>query len=146
MMKKLLPNFKTTYIFVGVLFVLLSLSLFVKGLMPSMSEFMVPTSLLESPYYYDAILWVYVHMIVIGILISLIGISVTDLNKQKLITVILILTTLFYTYLDFRSSDSSLGNGLYKGESSVAPAVISLVVNLLFLQLAIKLFAKGKRN
>lgn len=146
MMKKLLPNFKTTYIFVGVLFVLLSLSLFVKGLMPSMSEFMVPTSLLESPYYYDSILWVYVHMIVIGMLISLIGISVEDRNKQKWITVILFLTTLFYTYLDFRSSDSSLGNSLYKGESSVAPAIISLFVNFLFLQLTIKLFLKEKSN
>jgi|688.fasta_scaffold455578_2 hypothetical protein len=145
-MKKILPNFKSTYIFVGVSFVLLSLGLFVKGLMPSMAEFLVPAPILASPHYYDAILWVYVHMIVIGILILLIGISVADLNKQKWITVILLLITLFYTYLDFRSSDSGLGNGLYKGDSSVAPAIISLVVNLLFLQLAIKLFAKGKSN
>jgi hypothetical protein len=35
-----------------------------------------------------------------------------------------------------------LGNGLYKGEASLIPGVIGLLVNLLFLQLSIRLFRK----
>jgi uncharacterized membrane protein len=143
-MKKILPNFKTTLVMVGITFMLLPLGLFMKGLMPSMAEFQVPSMILESPHYYDAILWVYVHMMVIGFLIFSLGLGVEDRSKQKWISLFLFLITVFYTYLDFRSSDSSLGNALYKGASSVAPAYISLVVNLLFLQLVLRLFGKGE--
>ncbi len=123
---------------IGILFIFLSLSLFAKGLMLSMAEFNVPTEVLNSPHYYDAILWVYVHMIVLGILIFLLGYAVTDPKKQQLITLLLFLITSVYTYLDFRSSDSALGNGLYQGESSVVPAFISLLVNMVLLQLWIR--------
>ena len=81
-------------------------------------------------------------MIVIGILIILLGISVVDPEKQKWISVFLLLITIFYTYLDFRSADWMYGNSLYKGESSLVPAFISLVVNMLFLNLAVSLFRK----
>lgn len=145
-MKKFSLNFKTTCTLVGVLFVFLSLSLFMKGLMRSMAEFKVPESILNSPHYYDALFWVYVHMISLGILIVLLGVSVTDTGKQKWITLILFGITAFYAYLDFRSSDSILGNGLYRGESSLAPAIIGLFVNLLFLQLAVKLFRADTGN
>ncbi len=83
-------------------------------------------------------------MMVIGMLIVVIGYSVNDINKQKWISVLLFLVTTFYTYLDFRSADWNLGNALYKGESSIVPAIISLLVNLLFLQLAIRLFTNDK--
>ena len=127
---------------VGITFVILSLSLFLKGLTPSMAEFKVPEPVLSSPHYFDALLWVYVHMIVIGLLILLIGISVTDPKKQQWITMKLILIIGVYTYLDFRSSDSALGNGLYKGEASVAPALFSLGVEVLLILLVVRLNTK----
>lgn len=142
-MNRFLPGFKWTYMIIGLLFILLPMSLFIKGLMPSMAEFQIPESTLDSPHYYDAILWVYVHMTVIGALIFIIGYSVDDLGKQKWITVFLLLITIFYTYLDFRSSDSSVGNALYKGTSSIVPGLIGLFVNFLFLQLAIRMFRKS---
>ncbi len=143
-MGRFFPNFKLTYLIVGLVFIILPMGLFMKGLMPSMAEFQVPKSTLDSPHYYDAILWVYVHMVVIGLLILLIGYSVENIGKQKLITIFLFLITIFYTYLDFRSSDSNLGNALYKGESSIVPAFISLFVNFLFLQLLVKMFRNSK--
>ncbi len=145
-MKKLLPNFRVTFLIIGFTFILLPLMLFTKGLMMSMAEFKVPDVILNSSHYFDALLWVYVHMMVIGLLIVVIGYSVNDLNKQKWISVLLFLVTSFYTYLDFRSADWILGNALYKGESSIVPAIISLLVNLLFLQLAIRLFTNDKMN
>lgn len=143
-MKKHLPNFKTTFSAIGITYILLSLGLFSKGLIPSMAEFKVPQQILDSPHYYDAILWVYIHMIVIGLLILLIGNSVTDLKKQLRLSVALFFITCFYTYLDFRSSDSMLGNSLYKGESSIVPAFIGVIVNILFLLNAFRLFREIK--
>lgn len=143
-MNKFLPGFKTTCYLIGLSYIMMSLGLFMKGLLPSMAEFQVPQSTLDSPHYADAILWVYVHMIVIGMLIFMIGYAVKDVNKQKWITFFLLLITLFYTYLDFRSSDSSLGNGLYKGESFIIPALIGLFTNFLFLLLFVKLLGKKK--
>lgn len=149
-MKTLLPNFKRTFLIVGYTFIVLALSLFTRGLMNSMAEFKVPELILNSPHYFDAILWVYVHMTVIGLLIITIGYSVDDLNKQKWIATLLFLVTAFYVYLDFRSADWIFGNALYKGESSIIPAIIGLIVNLLFFQLVIRLFIsnefKKKKN
>ncbi len=88
-MKTLLPNFKRTFLIVGYTFIVLALSLFTRGLMNSMAEFKVPELILNSPHYFDAILWVYVHMTVIGLLIITIGYSVDDFNKQKWITTLL---------------------------------------------------------
>ena len=143
-MKSPLPNFKRTCLIVGNTFMILPLSLFAKGLMVSMAEFKVPEIILASAHYYDAILWVYVHMVVIGLLILIIGYSVNDLNKQKWIALVLFMVTAFYVYLDFRSADWAYGNALYQGESSIIPAIIGLLVNLLFFQLAIRLFFGSK--
>jgi hypothetical protein len=143
-MNSLFPNFKRTFLIVGYTFILLPISLFTKGLMVSMAQFEVPEFILKSAHYYDAMLWVYVHMMVIGLLILIIGYSVDDLNKQKWIAALLFIVTGFYFYLDFRSADWALGNALYKGESSIIPAIIGLIVNLLFLQLTLRLFLNGR--
>jgi hypothetical protein len=143
-MKSLLPNFKRTFLIVGYTFLVLPISLFSKGLMQSMAQFEVPDLILKSAHYYDALLWVYVHMMVIGLLILIIGYSVNDLNKQKWIAGLLFIVTGFYFYLDFRSADWAFGNALYKGESSIIPAIIGLFVNLLFFQLALRLFLNSR--
>lgn len=142
-MKKFTLNFKWTLILVGVFFMFSALGFIGKGLMTSMAEFKVPQEILNSPHYYDAMLWVYVHMTVLGLLIILLGISVTELQKQKWISLSLFLVTSFYTYLDVRSSDSALGNSLYKGETSLAPAIMALAIAMIFLLLSIVLFRKN---
>jgi hypothetical protein len=124
---------------------ILSSGLMMKGLIISMREFKVPEEVLLSPTYYDAILWVYVHMFVIGVLLLTIGLSVTDVIKQSRISLLLFVITSVYTYLDFRSSDSVLGNGIYKGESSIIPGVISLAMNIIFLFLTVHLFKNNKK-
>lgn len=141
-MKKLKFTYKSTLISIGSLFILLSLSLFTKGLMKSMKQFQVPENIINSPHYYDAILWVYIHMMVIGVLIILLGFSVSLKSHQKWISFLLLILTSIYTYLDFRTSDSFLGNSLYKGDESSIPGFISLTTNLAFLLLFIHLCRK----
>lgn len=137
--ERFLPGFKTTYLTVSVVYVLLAGSLFAKGLMISMAGFKVPQTTLDSPHYYDAILWVYTHMIVIGLMIGLMGLYAESMKLKLWMSRLLCLCHIYYTYLDFRSSDSVLGNGLYKGEGSVIPAIISLIITLLFLRLSFSL-------
>lgn len=38
-----------------------------------MAEFEVPAAQLTSPHYQDAIFWVYLHMLVIGAIVGLMG-------------------------------------------------------------------------
>jgi hypothetical protein len=138
-MTKFLPGFKVTYLVVGFLHIVLALSLFLRGLMPSMAEFKVPASTLESPHYYDAIFWVYTHMIILGSIILLMGILSPHGNKFKIwMSRFLFLAHAFYTYLDFKASDSFFGSALYQGPASVIPAWISLAFTLLFLQLSLR--------
>ncbi len=141
-MKHLLPDFKKTFLITGYTYLILALGLFYKGLLRSMSEFNVPQEVLNSAHYYDALIWVYVHMAVIGILILIIGYSVFELKNQKVISLLILFITLFYTYLDFRTADWAFGNSLYKGNSSIVPAIIGTIINLLMLQLVLSLFLK----
>jgi hypothetical protein len=112
-------------------------SLFLKGLMASMVDFQVPTQTLNSPHYYDAIWWVYSHMIIIGLIIGVVGWHAKGSQLKKRMAWLLLIVRVYYTYLDFRTSDSFLGNGLYKGEGSVIPGFVCLFVTLLFLQLVL---------
>ncbi len=132
-------SFKATCLFVGGLDIFLAGGLFVQGLMKSMSNYNVPTSILASPHYYDAIFWVYTHMIVIGLIIGCVGLYAENFKLKKRLSILLFFAHLFYTYLDFRSSDSYFGNGLYQGTASVFPAIVSLLITLLFLNLSITL-------
>lgn len=137
--KKPFLSFKATCLFVGGLDIFLAGGLFVQGLMKSMSDYNVPPEILASLHYYDAIFWVYTHMIVIGLLIGCVGLYAENFKLKKRLSILLFFVHLFYTYLDFRSSDSFLGNGLYQGTASIFPAIISLIITLLFLNLSLTL-------
>jgi hypothetical protein len=132
-----LPGFKASCLTVCILYILLVGSLFARGLMDSMAEYQVPQAQLDSPYYYDAILWVYSHMLILGLLIGAVGILVKEGKAQLWLSRLICGVHVYYVYLDFRSSDSALGNALYKGPASIMPALIGLTVTLLFLHLSL---------
>ncbi|RYD75635.1 MAG: hypothetical protein EOP53_16140 [Sphingobacteriales bacterium] len=144
--KHFLPGFRTTCIIVSVLFIFLAGSLFSRGLMTSMAEFKVPHEQLNSPHFYNAISWVYLHMIVIGLIIGVAGLYAEGERFKLAFSWLMFLANAVYTYLDFVHSDSVLGNGLYKGNASVFPAIISLAVTLLFLHLGICAASRKIKN
>lgn len=137
MIRRFLPGFKICCLIVCFLYVVMAGSLFVKGLMVSMVGFQVPAQTLSSPHYYDALLWVYSHMIILGLVIGVVGWYAKDPQLKERMAWLLLIVHIYYTYLDFRTSDSFLGNGLYKGEGSVVPGFVCLLVTLLFLQLVL---------
>jgi hypothetical protein len=106
-------NYKSTCGIVGVLLILTSASIFLKGPANSMAAFGVPASILQSPHYQDAILWVYMHMTVIGMIILLLGYTVTDIAKQKDVAFVVFLILAIYTYQDFARYRFCLGQRVY---------------------------------
>lgn len=130
-----LPGFKASCLTICILYVFLAGGLFVRGIKTSMAEFKVPPQILNSPHYLDAIGWVYTHMIVIGLMVGVMGLYAEGQKFKQTMARLLLVAHVYYTYLDFRTSDSILGNGLYQGPGSVIPAFIGLFVTLLFLHL-----------
>lgn len=145
--QRFLPGFKATCYTVGTIDVLVSVNIFVRGIMASMAEFGVPAEMLASPHYYDAMKWVYVHSAVLGSVMICLGWCAggIGLKAQQRLSALFATAHALYLWLDIRSSDSAWGTGLYKGEASLIPAIIGFVLTLLWAQLSLNLFLRGSQ-
>lgn len=132
-----LPGFQASCLTVCVLYLVLAGGLLLRGVEPGMAEFAVPPAVLASPHYRDAIVWVYTHQLVLGLVVGAIGLTVTDPVARRGVARLLCAVHILYTWLDLRSSDSALGNGLYKGPGSLIPVFVCLLVVLLFAHLGV---------
>jgi hypothetical protein len=127
-----LPGFRAACLVAGAVYVLAGGSVLVRGGAASMAEFGVPAATLASPHYADAIWWVYVHMIVLGLVIGAVGRYGQGARLQRGFSRLMLAAHAYYLYMDVRSSDTALGTGLYQGPTSIVPAIIGLGVLLLF--------------
>jgi hypothetical protein len=121
----------------GALYVLLSANILISGVESSLAPFGVPPEALASPHYEDAIVWTYTHMLVLGSIIIFVGRRVESPRAQRTFAHLMIAAHAVYLYLDVRTSDTPLGNALYKGPASAMPAAIVLVMLLAFVVVAI---------
>src|SRR5258708_1053840 len=128
-------GFKTTFMVIGSLQVVLSSMIFLQGIVPAMSQFGIPNEVLQSPHYHDAMLYVFYHQFVNGCVLFLVGLFANNLPLQIWLTRVLSVLYCIYTYFDFRASDSVFGNGLYKGSASIIPPLFTLFFTILILQL-----------
>ena len=131
-----LPGFRATCVTVGVIWVFLAGGLLARGVRASMAGYGVPEATLASPHYHDAIWWVYSHMIVLGLVLVVVGLYAEGARFKQRFARLLLAAGVYYTVLDVRASDSALGTGLYQGAASLAPAVVGVVVTLLFAHVA----------
>jgi hypothetical protein len=127
-----LPGFRRVCLVCGVLYVLLGGSVLVRGGAASLADFGLPAATLASPHFADAIWWVYVHMIVIGLVMIVVGRHGQGAPLQRGFSRLMVAAHAFYLFLDVRTSDTALGNGLYQGPTSIVPAIIGLGVLLAF--------------
>jgi len=130
--KSHLPGFRRACTVVGVLYVALGGSMVLRGPRQVLQPFGVPELVLSSPHFADFFHWVFVHALVLGVLIGLLGRYVVDGSSQRIVSRVLCVAELHYLYLDLRTSDSPLGNGLYRGSASLIPPIIDLAVAILF--------------
>ena len=133
-----LPGFKTICTVVGITYVLLGSSMLLRGAHASMAPFAVPEATLSSPHFADFFHFVFVHMVVIGVLIGMLGRLVEKGGAQRFVARALTVIQIHYAYLDFRTSDSVLGSGLYRGPASLGPAIVGVLVTLAFAYLSVR--------
>ena len=131
----LLPGFKASCLTIGGLNLFLAGGLLARGIPAAMAPFGVPPQILASPHYLDAMHWTYAHMCVLALIIGALGLWAQEARLRRNMARLLFCAHLYYTWLDFRSSDSFVGTGLYQGSASLIPAFISLFVTLVFLHL-----------
>jgi hypothetical protein len=136
--KSHLPGFRRACTVVGVLYLALGGSMVLRGARQVMQPFGVPELVLSSPHFADFFHWVFVHMMVLGILIGMLGRFVVDGVSQRFVARILCLAELHYLYLDLRTSDSPLGNGLYRGSATLVPPIIDAAVVVVFAVLGMR--------
>jgi hypothetical protein len=142
--KHVLPGFRAACLTVCGLYIVLAGGLLLRGVGPSMAPFAVPPVVLDSPHYHDAIVWVYTHQLVIGALTGVIGVYAEGPRFKRAFARAFVLAHVVYTYLDLRSSDSALGDGLYHGPGSLVPVAVCLLVTLLFAHVSLCPAARGE--
>lgn len=128
-----LPGFRATCLTVCALEVVLAASILARGVRASMAPFGVPEAVLASPHYQDAIVWVYTHMLVLGVVIGVVGVCGEGERLRRSFVRSMLAAHVVYAYLDVRASDSPLGEGLYRGPGSLVPVVLCLVIAALFI-------------
>ncbi|MBI5515208.1 MAG: hypothetical protein HY909_15635 [Deltaproteobacteria bacterium] len=140
-----LPGYRATFVGVGALYALLAASILAQGPSRAMARYQVPSAILASPHYADAITWVYVHMLVLGLVLAVFG-HLSEPGRLRVWMARLLLGAhVAYTTLDFRASALPFGTGLYKGPGALAPAVIGLVVTALLAHLCLCPQSLGER-
>lgn len=132
-----LPGFRKTCLGVCGLYVVLASGILIRGAEASMQEFAVPAAVLTAPHYQDAIFWVYLHMLVIGAIIGLMGHRAEEPRLQRDFSRLMFVASAVYTWLDLRASDSPLGEALYRGPGSLLPFFVCLLTTVLFGRLAL---------
>lgn len=115
----------------------LAASILARGPRESLAPFGVPEQTLSSPHYADAIIWTYTHMLVLGVTIFVMGRALVHARAQRAFARLMLVAHVVYLYLDVRTSDTPLGNGLYEGPASAMPAAIVLVMVGAFAYLAL---------
>ena len=132
-----LPGFRATAIGIGATWSLLALSMLVRGIPSAMASYGVPDGLLGSTHYVDAMTWVFLHMLFIGLITVVVGTTSHDGRQQRWFAGLMLTAVSVYTLLDIRSADWPLGSALYKGPGSLGPVVVDLVALLLWARLAL---------
>ena len=125
------PRFRTACLIAGGLYVVIGAAILIRGAAASMADYGVPPETLASPHYVDSTTWVYVHTVVLGVLVALVGGLARSAALKLWFSRAMVAAHLVYGALDMAHSEP-LGDGLYRGPASIAPAVIGLLALLLF--------------
>jgi hypothetical protein len=118
-------GFKPVFMTIGVLYVLMASSMLVRGV-DALREYGVPPRDVESPVVADIFIFFYILMAFIGVLMVLFGHVTRERTHQLLVAAVFFAGQIVFTLRDLRTSDTALGNHLYKGDGTVAFVVIGL--------------------
>ena len=132
-----LPGFRASCLTLAGLYVFLSGSILFRGPMVAMADYAVPPTTLASPHYADAMFWVFLHMLVIGLIIGVVGWFAEGVRMQRAFARLMLAAILVYTALDVHTADWTMGNALYKGPGSLGPVIVDVLALVLWARLNI---------
>jgi len=118
-------GFKPVFMTIGVIYVLLASSMLVRGV-DALHEYGVPPRDVESPVVADIFIYFYILMAFIGVLMVLFGLVTRERTHQLLVAAAFFASQIVFALRDLRTSDTSLGNHLYKGDGTVVFVLIGL--------------------
>jgi uncharacterized membrane protein len=124
-------GFKPILTTIGVAYVLLASSMLVRGV-GVMRDFAVPESVVSAPVFQDFFSFFYQLMIVLGVLTIVFGWVTRERKGQLLVARVFCVVNVLVTLRDLVTSDSSLGNRLYRGPATLIPVFIDLTLALVF--------------
>jgi hypothetical protein len=130
------PGWKPLCITMGVVYVLLALSMLVRGV-GIMTGFGTPDELVRSPVFADFFSFFYELMALVGVLIALLGITTQGRALQQKIASVLCSVNLALAARDLSTADWAFGSRLYRGPGTLAPVAISLVFALAYAWVAL---------
>jgi hypothetical protein len=116
---------------IGVVYVLLASWILVRGV-GIMGDFEVPDAVVSSPAFADFFTFFYQLMAVVGVLLVVFGRVTRARADQLLVARVLCVVNALLTWRDLSTSDSSLGNHLYRGSATLIPVGIDFVLTLTF--------------
>lgn len=116
---------------VAVLYVLLALSMLVRGV-EIMTGFGTPDELVRSPVFADFFYFFYELMALVGVLIGLLGITTRGRARQQKVAGVLCAVMLALLWRDLTTADWAFGSRLYRGPGTLVPPLISFVFALAF--------------
>lgn len=124
-------GFQTTFTVVGAIYTLMACSYLVQG--PTvLLEFDVSEQLVAEPVLRDFFYFFYQLMAYIGVLTIVVGHVARERTTQMFAAGAFTLANLFFMLRDLSTSDSSMGNSLYKGDKTLVFVAISLILVLIF--------------
>lgn len=124
-------GFKPVFMTIGVIYVLPASSMLVRGV-DALREYAVPPRDVESPVVADLFIFFYILMAFIGVLMVLFGHVTRERAHQLWVAATFFAGQLVFTLRDLRTSDTSLGNHLYKGDGTIAFVLIGLSFTVAF--------------
>ena len=124
-------GFKTTFTVVGAIYALMACTYLVQGPVVLL-EFGVSEQLIAEPVLRDFFYFFYQLMAYIGVLTIVVGHVARERATQMFAAGAFCLANVFFMLRDLSTSDSSMGNSLYKGEKTLVFVAISLILVLIF--------------
>jgi hypothetical protein len=137
--------FAITLTVIGILYVLLASSMLVPG--PAiMLDFAVSAPLVAEPVFADFFMFFYQWMAGFGVLIAVLAWTVRERDAQAWVAVTLCAGSVLLALRDLSTSDSALGNRLYRGPGTLIPVFISVVLAVVLAVLAWRCWAGQSKD
>lgn len=124
-------GFRTTFVVIGVLYVMMASSALVHGV-EFLGDFGVSPELIAEPVLEDFFRFFYELMAVIGVLIIVFGHVAKERRTQGISALVLCLTNTWFGIRDLSTSDSPWGNQLYEGEKTLFFVIIDAILVAIF--------------